>query len=266
MARSYARINVGVWENDDFVTLSPNAKLLYFHVISRRDLSPLGSLIIRDKVWARQVFNGDTDALWSALAELEVGRYVFTDADTGELLIRTFLRHDNSPHINWKHASAILGAVDRLDSEPLRTIAETLTGHLPVNPREGDQIDSAPEPIGQSNGQSVAQQNGQSNGESVLLHPSSFILNPSSFNPHPSPQSAKTVIDVSEVAWLVSVLRTQSRPRVKNKVEYARGVYKTMGADGELDDIERWLLSQEPFATPQLAAAAYERADQEAVF
>ena len=181
MARTYARVLTNIWENDDFRTLSADAKLLYLHLISRRDLSSAGHCIIRERQWATQALEGDTQRAATALSELETDRYVIIDDDSGELLIRTFIRHDGG-YRNPKHRRGIESAIAAIDSRALRNIAHESLSSALAGPTDGypqDEPDVRSEPD-ETPGepQSDCQSDCQSNSNPIL--PEAVILNPES--------------------------------------------------------------------------------------
>ena len=145
MARSYARILTNVWDNADFVATTPGAKLLFFHLCSRRDLSSAGHLVMRDRLWAQQVFNSDMEMFWDAMSELSDLRYVVIDDTTGELLIRTFIRHDGGFR-NSKMRSAMRSAMGEMESTMLRDIAHAslieCTTEPPSDPPQDEPSDA----------------------------------------------------------------------------------------------------------------------------
>jgi hypothetical protein len=124
MAREYARIKVSVWDDSSgFVqSLDVNAKLLYIHLISRRDLSYAGHLFVRAHRWAAACFAGDLTVCEEALAALVAERYVMIDDLTGELLIRTYIKHDGGWR-NPKVRKAIESAISKIESPELSTAA-----------------------------------------------------------------------------------------------------------------------------------------------
>lgn len=133
MARSYAQVKVSLWDDDsDFLALSPGGKLLYLHLISRRDLSPAGHLYVREARWAAACSNGDTDAITDAITDLLTGRYVLIDSITGELLIRTFIFHDDGWR-NPKMVKAIESAIERIESPKLSTYASECLSYCVAN-------------------------------------------------------------------------------------------------------------------------------------
>lgn len=96
MARSYARLSVAIWyEDDDFLALDPIAKLVYLFVLSQSKLTLAGCIDVRLDRWAPRL-GLSIDDLQQALDRLEDTRFVVTDPASGELVVRSFTRHDVS--------------------------------------------------------------------------------------------------------------------------------------------------------------------------
>lgn len=94
MARTYGRILVAIWGDDDWRSLSVDAQWLYELLLSQPSASYAGVLGLQIRRWS-QLANGMTDRrVRTALGELRKHRYVVVDETTEELLIRTFVRHD----------------------------------------------------------------------------------------------------------------------------------------------------------------------------
>ena len=92
MARTEARIKSSIWSDDDFNSLSSNAKLLYFVIISQPTVNFCGVISQTPKR-----FSSDSglsvQKVNATLKELSEGRFIFID-DTEEILIRSFIKHD----------------------------------------------------------------------------------------------------------------------------------------------------------------------------
>lgn len=94
MSRSEARIFTSIWDDDgDFITLSPDAKLLYFFLLSQAGLGHSGVITISERKWARKI-GLSLDALRSAMKELDAAGYTVVDEHTEELLVRALIRRD----------------------------------------------------------------------------------------------------------------------------------------------------------------------------
>ncbi|RLK54847.1 hypothetical protein [Actinokineospora cianjurensis] len=94
MARDHARIYCTIWDDDDFLSLSTLAKLVYIHLLSQKKLSYAGLLDLAAKRWARAHPDHDVAEVRAALAELAAARMILVDHDTEEVLIRTLIRND----------------------------------------------------------------------------------------------------------------------------------------------------------------------------
>ena len=94
MARDHARFYLSMWDDDDFISLSALAKLVYVQLCMQRKLEYSGELTVSVKRWSKAHPDQDTDTIRAALAELDAARFVVVDQDTDELLIRSFIRND----------------------------------------------------------------------------------------------------------------------------------------------------------------------------
>lgn len=94
MARTEARISVAIWDDEEFLALSPLAQRTFMFLLSQRDLSYVGVLPLRERRWAYTAAGLDTDALRDSLEELDNARFVVVDDYAEELLIRSFIRRD----------------------------------------------------------------------------------------------------------------------------------------------------------------------------
>lgn len=94
MSRSEARIFTSIWDDDeDFIILSPDAKLLYFFLLSQAGLGHSGVITISERKWARKI-GVDLDRLGAAMKELDAAGYTVVDEVTEELLVRALIRRD----------------------------------------------------------------------------------------------------------------------------------------------------------------------------
>jgi hypothetical protein len=95
MARSQGIIKVEIWEQgSDFRRLSKDAQRIYFLLFSQGQINNCGVLPYTPERWVRFAADDSTEDLQRALAELRFDRYIVIDEDTGELLVRTFIKHD----------------------------------------------------------------------------------------------------------------------------------------------------------------------------
>jgi hypothetical protein len=94
MPRSEGRIRAAIWQNEEFVALSMDAKFHFMMVLSLRAMSHAGVIHIPRSEWAN-LFPADEDAadrLRTARKELIGGEFFVVDDATDELMVRSFLR------------------------------------------------------------------------------------------------------------------------------------------------------------------------------
>lgn len=131
MARTFGKLLCTIWTDDDFLALTPNAKVLYSAFISQVDISPAGILPFTERRWRKWV-DGTTKSVTEALDELIDKGFVLADDDTAEVWIRSFIRHDGRLE-NSKLAASVRSSIDNIRSE---TIAEALScGYPNITPR-----------------------------------------------------------------------------------------------------------------------------------
>ena len=94
MAREYAKIFVSIWDDPDFMTLTPPAQALYFRLLTDAKLSMCGVADWRPNRIAKSSAGSTATSIRTAAAELERHRFVVTDDDTEEILLRSFVRRD----------------------------------------------------------------------------------------------------------------------------------------------------------------------------
>ena len=102
MARDHARIQVAIWSDPDFRSLTGAAQRMYLLLLSQPRLTYCGSLDYLPGRWAMLGAGEDIARVEHAVKELEAANYVAVDRDTSELLIRSYVRHDgllSSPNV-----------------------------------------------------------------------------------------------------------------------------------------------------------------------
>lgn len=131
MARDHARLDLYIWNDDDFRGLSAPAKLVYLNLISLPNLSYAGVLDLSVKRWARAHPDLGIDGVRAAIAELDAERFVVIDHDTEELLVRSFIRRDEL----WKQPNMLRAALRvafDVESPILRTALAAELRRLPT--------------------------------------------------------------------------------------------------------------------------------------
>lgn len=94
MARDHARIYVSIWSDEDFRALPVAAQHMWFTLLSQPRLSYCGVLDYLPTRLARLTARATVRSVTSAVATLEEHDFAATDTETGELLLRSFVRHD----------------------------------------------------------------------------------------------------------------------------------------------------------------------------
>lgn len=93
MARTFGKLLCKIWEDDDFLALSSDAKVLFSAFISQPDITPAGVLALTERRW-RKYLGGDLAAVSAALDELHECRFVLVDDDTAEVWVKSFIEYD----------------------------------------------------------------------------------------------------------------------------------------------------------------------------
>jgi len=83
-----------IWNDPEFIALEAGPQRLYMFLLSQPDLSHAGLVPMRIRRWAKKVADYNAGRIEDELATLEGARFVVTDDDTEEVLIRTFVRND----------------------------------------------------------------------------------------------------------------------------------------------------------------------------
>lgn len=110
MARSEARLAVTIWNDRDFLALTPGAQRLFMFLLSQPDLAHTGVLALRERRWSKAAAGLTTAQVSADLTELDAARFVIVDDDAEELLIRSFIRRDKvyrQPNVLRAAADAI---------------------------------------------------------------------------------------------------------------------------------------------------------------
>lgn len=93
MAREFAKTRLTIWSDDDFTDLSPEAQHLYF-VLKTSSLSYCGVGDWRPGRLAKRARDWTEERVRAAAAELIEQLYILVDESTEEVLVRSFIRHD----------------------------------------------------------------------------------------------------------------------------------------------------------------------------
>jgi hypothetical protein len=216
LARSEARLFTSIWKDEDFLALPRGAQWLYMFLLSQDDLTYCGVLPLRVPRWARKADGLTAAEIREDLATLAAGPrpFVVTDEETGELLIRSLIRHDGV----WKMPNIMKAARDSagaVESPAIRAVLLAELERLPVagsesraaravhadfvadlrkgcgnpspNPSGKDHPDPDPEAGYPQAGDGGAAENGPDEPADVNEDVPEFAQATGSFNPSPNP-------------------------------------------------------------------------------
>src|SRR5699024_4758647 len=119
--REYAQLKLSIWNDRDFTSLSVDAQLVYIMAMSHPTTNLAGVLDYSPQKFARLAGGLTPKRVTTAVAELARGRFVITDHDTGEMLVRTAARASGA----WKKpttAASIDTSVGNTFSDTLRNV------------------------------------------------------------------------------------------------------------------------------------------------
>lgn len=121
MARSHFQMKLTIWDDDDFLDLTPLEQHLYVVLNSHRSLSNCGvadwrpnRLVTRARTWTEEQAR-------DAAAVLIERLFVLVDEDTEEVLVRSWVRHDGLMK-QPKMATAMAAAYGEVASRALRGV------------------------------------------------------------------------------------------------------------------------------------------------
>ena len=121
MARDHARIRLGIWDDEDFCDLSTTAQWLYFRILSHASLSYCGVADWRPGRLAASAKDATASDIEAFAVELERGHYFVIDRDTEEVLVRSFVKHDELMG-KWNMAAAVARTWSEVASKPLKGV------------------------------------------------------------------------------------------------------------------------------------------------
>lgn len=130
MARSYANIVTAIWRPESpFRRERAEVQRAYLMLVTQPDVSAAGTLALTVKRWSALAGDTSVEDLHRVLVSLSDARYIVIDWETEELLIRSFVRHDNG-YNNSKRRPAILDAARATRSPLLRRALAAEFGRL----------------------------------------------------------------------------------------------------------------------------------------
>lgn len=129
MARTYANVDAGIWDDADFCALSAGAQRTYFMLITQREITACGTLALTLRRWGKTCGEKDLE-VW--LAELSDAAFVLIDEDSEELLVRTFVKWDGG-HKHATRRKAVISFARAIRSPLLRDAAAAELAKLGVS-------------------------------------------------------------------------------------------------------------------------------------
>lgn len=141
MGRPYAKVYRDIWADPDFTGLPIPVQYLYLFLVSQPNLNGAGVLPITIRRWAFTAGQVKPADIEHDLTILNDRRYVLTDYDTEELLVRTFIRNDGL----WRIPNtlyAVLRDAEQVASPALRAELAAELAALPVDDLDGKRAEA----------------------------------------------------------------------------------------------------------------------------
>jgi hypothetical protein len=138
MARNYSNIVTAIWKDPDFRALPGSAQRTYMMFFSQQDISAAGVLAVTLSRWARYAADTTVESITADIDTLAAKKYVVVDADTDELLVRSFARWDKG-YRNPKRRPVLLEAIAQVQSPVLRVAIRAELARLETTPPVDDE-------------------------------------------------------------------------------------------------------------------------------
>lgn len=233
--RNYAQVSTSLWAPEsDFRSLSVRAQRLYLLLISQPNISAAGCLPLTLRRWSSLAADTTAADLEGGLTELEAARYVLTDPDTEELLVRSFVKWDNG-YGNPKRRPVIVRAAQAVSSMAIRWAIAQEFAKLGL-PTEG-LPDSPPDSLSTCLSDAVPPSDGV-----VVTEVVEELPQPSTRNPQPvSPGNSVAAPDTSQGLIGEWISHCRARPP-KNVIGQVAKHVAAMLAEGiDSADVRRGL-------------------------
>lgn len=130
-----ARIKCSIWRDQEFRTLTFAAQWVYERLLSDSGRNHAGVLALTRRRWASSAAGMTPAILDAALDELASASFVVLDEDTEEVLIRTYIRHNDvaaQPNV----LKSALAHATRVESPTLRAALAEELRKLPPKPAD----------------------------------------------------------------------------------------------------------------------------------
>ena len=107
MTRSAGKILTTIWHDPDFVALRRDEQRVYLLLLTQNDVNWCGICKLTPSTWAGMCSESTVRSLNRALKVLEHKRFIATDKNTQELLIRSFVKYNVDPERRPGHFEAL---------------------------------------------------------------------------------------------------------------------------------------------------------------
>lgn len=133
MAGNYGKLYKEIWTNPDFIALSLEAQHVYMMLISSEQITFAGVAPFVPGRFVALAKNLTDKKFAQAVKELTKARFIVVDTSSQEILIRTYIKHDDSLR-NSKLAVAVAKAIKTVFSPGIKRelaveLAKLLTAH-----------------------------------------------------------------------------------------------------------------------------------------
>jgi hypothetical protein len=136
---AHARIKCTIWRDEDFRDLGVDAQWLYQRLLSDSSRNHAGVLALTRKRWVGSARGMTHERLDDALAELALRTFIVVDEDTEEVLVRTYVRHNDvasQPNV----LKAALRQAGEVESPTLRAALAYELRLLPEKPADTERM------------------------------------------------------------------------------------------------------------------------------
>jgi hypothetical protein len=131
VARSYGKVYLRIWADQDWCALDMEAQHLYLLLLSQPSINLAGVIPVQVRRWASRVADWKPEQVENALGRLAEGGFVVVDLDTEECLVRSLIRNDEYYRAPGALKS-ILETAEATQSAELRQALADELGRLPA--------------------------------------------------------------------------------------------------------------------------------------
>lgn len=143
MARSYGQIMSAIWNDPDFRALDCESQRVYLMLVTQAEISSAGTIAMTLKRWSQYAVDSTSDSLSDSLSRLEAERFIATDGDTEELVVRSFVKWDGGAN-NGKRQPSILAAAHAVVSPKIRAVLAVELSKLELTHSLSDRASDSP--------------------------------------------------------------------------------------------------------------------------